>query len=458
MATSERDEDLLMEEGNRFREFWELFKKQQRVVYFCTGFVLLAALIHVQLQTPLYMARGTLLIEKENRTPMSMLNQYYAFDNDWTGEYLKTQIRVLTSRSLARKVIEKLGRLPGGQNEGAFRPPATIRARQGKANAPDPQALISGSITGFLNSLKVNNVMETRLVEVTYVSPDPKLAAHSVNTLFDKFIEFNLEMKAESTKQASEFLTAQIEEMRLSLAQKEQELQEYGKRKQLFYIRGEDSTVVQKLADLNTAFTLTQIERVNREAIYRELKGKSYENYTEVRDSPLITSMKQEYSLKDSEYKRKSQTFQDSYPEMQRLKSQLEGLQKRINEETADIARKALKQAESEYQAVLKKENSLTELLTRQKGSLISSNANAIYYNSLKIEVQNMTNLLDFLTRKQKESMLSSRLEGLETSNIKVVDRAEIPAFPFSPDKWRTMILALLLGICGGIFLIYVLN
>jgi polysaccharide biosynthesis transport protein len=168
--------------------------------------------------------------------------------------------------------------------------------------------------------------------------------------------------------------------------------------------------------------------------------------------------LKQEYSTRESEIKKKSQIFQDSYPEMQRLRSQQEGLQKRIESETADIARKVLNQVEADYQAALKKENYLMELLNQQKGSVVSSNANAIYYNSLKIEVENMRNLLDFLTRKQKESMLSSRLDGLNTSNIKIVDRAEIPQLPFSPNKERTLLLALMMGLGGGIFLIFALN
>ncbi len=249
---------------------------------------------------------------------------------------------------------------------------------------------MSGAASGFLGGLGVNNIPDTRLLEVTYISPDPKMAAHSVNTLFDKFIEFNLEMKAEATKQAAEFLTAQIEEMRRSLAQKEQELQEYGKRKELYYIRGEDSTVVQKLSDLNGAYTAAQIERINKESIYRELKGKPFDSYPDVRVNSLIQGLKQEFSARESEIKKKSQIFQESYPEMQRLRSQQEGLQKRIDSETADIARKALNQAEAEYQAALKKENALTEMLNLQKGSVVSSNANAIYYNSLKIEVENM--------------------------------------------------------------------
>ena len=374
MAIPVENQDLLLEEGIQFHEIWEMIKKRRMIVYYFAGFVLLAALIRVQLQTPMYMASGTLLIEKEGRSQMNLLNQYYAYDNDFMNEYLNTQQRVLTSRSLARKVIEELKRLPGQEKPKPEAKKGSLqKILQGEDEAPDPEKQMAGAISGFLGGLGVGNIKDTRLLEVTFVSPDQKMAAHSVNTLFDKFIEFNLEMKAEATKQASEFLTAQIEEMRRGLAQKEQELQEYGKRKELYYIRGEDSTVVQKLSDLNSAYTSAQIERINREATFRELKGKSYENYSEVRNSLLVQNLKQEFSTRESEIKRKSQIFQDSYPEMQRLRSQQEGLQKRISEETADIARKVLNQVEADYQAALKKENYLQEMLDQQKGTVVSS-------------------------------------------------------------------------------------
>jgi len=457
-AGSELNDDILAEEGIQFRELWELVKKQRMILFYFAGFVMLAALVRVQLQTPMYKAQGTLLIEREGANQMNLVSQMYSVDHDWTGQYKNTQLRVLTSRSLARKVVSELERLPLAEKA---KPAANGKKKPGQTGEPekeDSEKRMSHAVSSFLGNLGVEDIDETRLVRVSYASPDPKLAAHSVNLLFDKFIEFNLEIKGQSIRQASEFLTVQIEDTRRVLAQKEQELQEYGKRKELYYIRGEDSTVVQKLSDLNAAFTAAQIDRVNREATYRELKGKTYDNYSEVRSSAIITGLKQEYSAKESEYKRKSQIFQDSYPEMQRLKTQLEGLQKRVNEETADIARKVLNQAEAEYQSALKKETYLQEMLDQQKGSVVSSNANAIYYNSLKIEVENMRGLLDHLTRKQKESMLSSRLEGLETSNIMIVDRAEVPETPFSPNRQRSLLMALMLGIGGGIFIIFALN
>jgi polysaccharide biosynthesis transport protein len=458
MAIPNDNQDLLQEEGIQFHEIWELIKKRRMIVYYLAGFVMLASLIRVQLQTPLFIARGTLLIEKEGRNQLNLLNQNY-YDPDFTNEYLNTQKRVLTSRSLAMKVVQELERLP--EAEGIQKKSRQLKLRRalqpGKEDV-DPETRMAIAVSRFLGGLEVEGIEDTRLLDVSYVSADNKMAARALNTLFDKFIEFNLEMKAESIKQAAEFLTAQIEELRRNLAQKEQELQEYGKRKELYYIRGEDSTVVQKLSDLNGAYTAAQIERINKESIYRELKGKPFDNYPDVRINSLIQGLKQEFSARESEIKKKSQIFQDSYPEMQRLRSQQEGLMKRIESETADIARKSLNQAEAEYQAALKKENSLLDLLNQQKGSVVSSNANAIYYNSLKIEVQNMTSLLDFLTRRQKESMLSSRLEGLQTSNIKIVDRAEIPSRPFSPNKKSVLLLALMMGIGGGIFLIFALN
>src|SRR5512137_640844 len=108
MANSTENQDLMLEEGIQFHEIWELIKKRRMIVYYFAGFVLLAALVRVQLQTPMFMARGTLLIEKEGANQMNLVNQYYISDFDPYNEYLNTQIRVLTSRSLAGKVIDEL--------------------------------------------------------------------------------------------------------------------------------------------------------------------------------------------------------------------------------------------------------------------------------------------------------------------------------------------------------------
>ena len=420
--------DPLYPEDNMLEEYWRIVKRRWHLVALVCLVFLAVAVVKEFRKIPQYRASGTLLIERESNN-LLMFNDSFSFSDGWRNEYLNTQVRILRSRRLIQSVIEDLKLFVKKKN-------------QNEENSNPPRVAVS--------ELRVIPIPDTRLVEVSYNSPDPELAALAVNTLFEHFIRFNLRLKTESTKEASEFLSKQINELRKTLTQKERELQEYGKRKELFYLSSKDTTVVDKFGDLNKAYTEAQIHRINMESIYRELKDKNFDEYPEVRKNTLIQNFKHEFTKLESDYKKKSEIFRESYPEMKRLKTQLDNLRRRIRQETLDIGRKALNEAQANYQSALKKESSLQNLLNDQKTEVISTNTNAIYYNSLKIEVENMRNLLDHLVKKQKESLLTSRLEGLQTSNIKVIDPAEIPESPISSNTKKLMLMTLMMGLFAG--------
>ena len=85
-------------------------------------------------------------------------------------------------------------------------------------------------------------------------------------------------------------------------------------------------------------------------------------------------------------------------------------------------------------------------------------NSSAVLYNGLKVEIQNKKTLLDSLLRRESETGVEARLKGLRTSNIRVVDRARVPVRPSSPNKKRNLILALLLGLGGGVGLAFLFD
>jgi capsular exopolysaccharide synthesis family protein len=117
--------------------------------------------------------------------------------------------------------------------------------------------------------------------------------------------------------------------------------------------------------------------------------------------------------------------------------------------------RRAVATAETEYQSALNREYSLKALLERQKVDLAKMNQNAIIYNSLKTEVETKRRLYDSLVERQNQTLVSSRLGGLKSSNISIIDRAEVPRFPISPRKKMNLALALLLGLFGGVGLAF---
>ena len=69
-----------------------------------------------------------------------------------------------------------------------------------------------------------------------------------------------------------------------------------------------------------------------------------------------------------------------------------------------------------------------------------------------------MRNLLNSLVAKQNETLVSARLGGLRTSNIKIIDKALVPGGPFTPNTKRNLLMALLVGLLGGLGLIFLVE
>lgn len=430
----------------QIERYWNIIKPRLHILAFCIILAFTVGLVKAFTATPTYRAHGILMIGPENEGTIVFNDRFRISRPDL--EYFNTQVRILKSRTLAKKVLEEMG-------DSTFH---SIPGNSPQLENSGANAELAGRIDSFLSRLGVDKLTDSRLVRVSYTSIYQERAANVVNTLFDEYIAFNLDIKTESTRRASEFITRQMNALQNGLAQKEEELQKYSKSKDLIYLTNEENSEVGKFSDLSSAYTQAQIDRINKESVYRELKGKKFENYSGVRDNSLINSLKTDYSTLESEYKRKSQLFKESYPEMNQLKSQLDSLQQRIDRETRDIGEKALTEAKTDYEAALNREESMAGLLEGQKKEMADSNSNAIYYKSLSIEVENMRNLQNYLDRKHKESMLSSNLDGFQISNIKVIDPADVPRRRISPKRKMILMMALMVGFMAGLALIFFLD
>ncbi|MGQ9800354.1 MAG: GumC family protein [Candidatus Saccharicenans sp.] len=424
------------------RKYIDIFYRRRWTVI---SLVLIAAALSLIISfvtRPVYKARGTVMIEKEpNILSFEDIFQIETFRDD----YFQTQYKLLQSRSLADRTIERLKlwekkEFSGGKN---------VTAEDLK-NPVFRQKLVDK----FLGRLEVKPIRMTRLVEVAFKAHDPVLASDCVNALFDSFVDMNIEAKYETTEQATEFLSEQIAELKKEISQKEQELQNYGQAKDIVLLSDKETTMLDKISELNKALTEAQIERVSKESYYNGIKNASPDFIPEAMSNPLIQRLREEYLKLSREYAKMQEKFQPEYPEMQRLKAELDTARDLLKNETQRLIRAAY----ADYQAALKKESSLKELFEQQKEEAFRLNSNAILYNSLKIELENRKNLLESLLKRQSETGVSARLKGLRTSNIRIVDRADIPLHPDSPRKFRNLLLAMFLGLFGGLGLALVME
>ncbi|MDD8020664.1 MAG: polysaccharide biosynthesis tyrosine autokinase [Acidobacteriota bacterium] len=424
------------------RKYLDIIFRQRWIIFTVTVMAVVITLLVSFTMKPVYMARGTVMIEKEpNILSFEEIFQVETFRDD----YFQTQYKLLQSRSLAERTIEKLKLW--GTEEFSGRKPATVEQWK------DP-VFRRKLVDRFLGQLEVKPIRMTRLVEVDFKAHDPKLSADCVNALVDCFVDMNIETKYEATEQATEFLSQQIESLKKEINQKEQELQNYGQEKDIIILSDKETTMLDKLSEVNKALTEAQIDRVRKEAYYNEIKNANPDYIPEAMSNPLIQRLREDYLKLSREYAKMEEQFQPDYPEMQRLKAELDSARGLLKNETEGL----VKAAYSEYQAALKKENSLKELFERQKDEAFRLNSSAILYNGLKIEIENKKSLLESLLKRQSETGVSARLKGLRTSNIRVIDRADLPINPSSPKKFRNLLLALFLGLFGGVGLAFIMD
>jgi capsular exopolysaccharide synthesis family protein len=431
------------EEGSAFdlREYWRVVLKRKWTIISFLATVLAVVGLYSFLVRPTYTAKGTLLIEREpNILSFKEIFQIETFNDD----YFQTQYKLLLSRSLAENTIDRLKLYENEKFIG--------RAKKGKNGGGWTEPISRGKVVDtFLGRLGVKPISMTRLVEVRFKDRDPKFAAEVLNALFDAYIGMNVEKKFQAAEQATEFLTGQIATIRDEIERDQRKLQEYGAEKNIIALSNTETTVVEKLGELSKAMTAAQIDKIQKETYYNEIRIASPDYIPEAINNPLIQRLREDYVRMSREYAKKQETFLPDFPEMKRLKTELEAAKIALENETGGL----IKGAYSEYQAALRKYRALEAVFNRQKQDAIQLNSNAILYNSLKVEVADKKNLLESLMRRQSETGVSARLKDPMTSNIWIVDRAEPPAYPSSPKKKFNLLLALMIGLFGGLGLAF---
>jgi len=443
--------------------YWHVIVKRKWVIFSFTGALVFFTALFTFLATPMYESSATIQIDEELSKVLS-LEEAFGFQAQARDlRFFNTQLRLIKSKSLAQRVADKMNLLSRPEyaanknNRKSLKRTVmhlvTLRWLRSKDKTEEenrsrplrfsnPYSDIAHSIR---KKIEVKPIRETKLVEVSYTSPSPVLAADLVNTLCGEFIDFSVEKRSEHTQEASDFLSEQIGILRLELEARERELLTYSEEKEMDLLSDTESASLNKFQDLSEALTQAQIDRYRAQAEYQELKNLAVDSIPQSVTNPALQQIRTEYISTKSEYDRKREVYGENYPEMTQIRAKLNSLQKELKGVVDD--------AYSNYSAALRRENYLRTSVENQRTEVARRGSDVILYNSLKIEVENKRNLLNSLVERQTETQVSAKLDGFRTSGISIIDKAEIPKYPVFPNKRLNLFLALVLGITGGVSL-----
>jgi succinoglycan biosynthesis transport protein ExoP len=429
--------DLSPREPHLYDYLLILRKHQWLIVSFLLTVVTIVSIATFRMR-PVYIARATIEIDRENNNilPFQGTDAYDSMMD--LDNYIETQSKVLTSETLALQTIRNTG-LAANPEFSAGGVPSEAIATGSLANQKRPP-----EVAAFLGSLSVKRIPNSRLMEVSYESTDPVLAARILNAHLDNFKAQNIQSRYEATLEATRFLTSQLNELKLTVKQSEDARINYERQNQIWSVDDKSNITTQRLADLDKQLTDAQGETLKKQALYEYAKAGDIDAVPEIRSDPLLQGLQKNRADLAVQFTEAVNQYGPNFPKVLRLQAQM----KEVDDQVARESKGIVLQLESDYREAKQREELIRQALEVQKAETNNMAEKMVQYNILKRESEADKTLYEGLLTKLKEAGIS---EGLKSSNLRVVDPAMIPSYPARPAKARNIALAFLVGLVGGI-------
>lgn len=410
-----------------------LRKHQWLILTFLVTVVTLVSIATFKMK-PVYEATARIEIDREtpNVLPFQNVDSDSAYED--LEDYIETESKILQSDTLAMETIKKTGL-------------ATDTAFGGEPGmelptlSPDGPPITRPGILGeFVGSLSVKRVPNSRLLDVTFESTDPQLAARVLNAHLKNFVEQNFTSHYKATMQASNWLQSQLDDMKVQVEESEDEVHKYERENQIWNVDEKQDITTQNLSDVNKELSAAQADRIKKEAEYNIAKSGDINSIPEVRDSTLIQSLTSKEAELRGTYTAELSRTGPKFPTTLPIQEQIKNLDELIENEKKSIVGRI----EEEYNAAVGREKLLTDSLSQQKVQVNQMADKMVEYNIIKRDADSKKQIYDGLLQKLNEAGISA---GLHSSNITIVDPAMVPSGPSRPNKTRNIMMAFSRGV-----------
>ena len=464
------------------RKYWLLIAG---LTLLCTALVG----VYMARQPNVYEANVQIQVDLENPSPTLGTGKggTYVVNPVNDPAYFNTQLQVLTSPRLLRRVVKDLNL----ENDPNFRVVRTgtpsrwqrwfgtsstessslstsslpISEEEGELSqadlaeatrlAPYVEAIQLGLTAEPVKEVRLP-IKETRLIDLTFGHSNPHVAAKIVNKIAETFVRLNLERKTDNNKSTSDILQQRVTDLQTQIKQQETQLLEYAKNHQILSLDAAQNTVVERLTNLNRQLLEAENERKVAEAAYQAAlapgaadalaTGNAREaNETETRLSQLV--------------QRRAQLMVDftaQWPEVKEIDNQIAALENQLQQTRSRASNVVMTNLGTHYRQTMARERALRTSFNQQRSETLAQNEAAVNYRILQQEIETSRGLLEGMLQRSKEN--EAALASLR-NNIHVNDYAVIPNAPVGPKRLLftgvAFAFALLIGIGIAVLLGY---
>ena len=318
------------------------------------------------------------------------------------------------------------------------------------ASSSAPPALppsLDGEPTGdlamqLMNRINVVPVRGSQLVDLTYDGPDPVFAARAVNTFADEYVSENLSLKVQTLEKSAEWLSGEVERQGRLVQQSELQLAQYREKQDAGALDSSQNIVVARLNQLNDALTKARTDRIQKESQWKQIQaaGTDVESISSVIANTSVQNLRTQLNTLQQDRSRVSERYGEKHPEFIKVTTQLANTERQLENEI----KKAVLNARNEYEGAVTQERVLQESVNESKAAATNLGRKGVDYSVLVREAESNRTVYNQLLTREKELRV---VANSRTNNVRVVDRAEVPTAPTTPNHRRDWAYAVALGL-----------
>jgi capsular exopolysaccharide synthesis family protein len=428
-------------------EYWRAISKRRWSILGLTVLVVVLTSLIVSAMRPVYRGTATLLIE-QGKAKIVSIEEIYS-QGLIQREYYQTQVEILKSDDLARKVVQKLDLVhhpdydPRQAEPGVLARLLAVGSTREEAAPRSDEDVLKSVVAQFKRDLSVQLVRNSELVQISFSAHDRNLAARVPNALGETYIENDLEARMAMTQKASEWLRERMGELRTKVDASEKTLQDFRDREHIVDAKGlAMSGASRQLEEVTKSLVDARQHRAEAESAYAMVEqiraGKSqlsYDSVPAVLKNPLVQRMKENEADAEKRLSDAAKRYGPEHPKMIQAKAELDAAREATRRQIETVVAGLAK----EYEVAKANEAAVERALAQSKADIQGLNRKDFQLGVLERDVQQNRNLYEMFVNRLKETTAAG---DLQSTIARVIDPAVVPARPYAPNKQQIVAVA----------------
>lgn len=407
---------------------------------------------------PKYQAESRILIDNFS-TPYDSANvaQSSSRDTRVDERNIASEVAVMQSENLGKRVVTALNL----NERPEFDPMKTglgmlkqVLIATGFSDDPRMMTVEQRAFNQFSGSLTVYPVPDSNVIGIKYTSGDRELTAAVANAVAETYVLNTRETRSGDTDRASQWLSSQIEGLRLKVSQSDAAVEKY--RSDVGLIKGQSATLnAQEISELNSQITLAEAANTEAKAKADEIRSMletrgNVEGSSEVLASPTIQRLQEQQASAERKYTELSATYLPNHPKMIAAQKEIVDVERRIRREALKVVDGLQGQAKIAAARAASLRKSLEGLKDREGGAA----QDEVKLKELEREAKANRDQLEIMLARFADSNTRQNL-ALQPGFARIIQTASVPPSPFFPKVGPIMVLASLAGLGLGIGLAF---